>query len=31
MSEQAPNEARVIPLRPPVPRPSATRPGWGGR
>ncbi|WP_327596324.1 helix-turn-helix transcriptional regulator [Streptomyces chartreusis] len=27
MSEQAPNEARVIPLRPPVPRPSATRPG----
>ncbi|GGX54237.1 helix-turn-helix domain-containing protein [Streptomyces chartreusis] len=27
MSEQAPNEARVIPLRPPVARPSATRPG----
>ncbi|MGI5405885.1 helix-turn-helix domain-containing protein [Streptomyces chartreusis] len=27
MSEQAPNEARVIPLCPPVPRPSATRPG----
>ncbi|MGW4753732.1 helix-turn-helix domain-containing protein [Streptomyces chartreusis] len=27
MSEQAPNEARVIPLRPPAARPSATRPG----
>ncbi|MFJ7071916.1 helix-turn-helix domain-containing protein [Streptomyces sp. NPDC098781] len=27
MSEQAPNEARVIPLRPPAARPPATRPG----
>ncbi|MFI6010278.1 helix-turn-helix domain-containing protein [Streptomyces sp. NPDC051243] len=27
MSEQAPNEARVIPLRPPAARPHAARPG----
>lgn len=27
MSEQAPNEARVIPLRPPAARPPAARPG----